>query len=403
MDDASNSNKILIARQPIYNGSLGVFGYELFFRSALKENTGFEPVKATSQVIASSICDPEHIGVSKQRKIAINVTRAFLDVIQDVHLQAEQVILDIPENIVIDEKLISKLKELKKTGYLISLGGINALNDQRLLKLGDIFRINVKIISLEKLSKLINYLKLYKNLSLLALKVETVDEYKSFCDLGFDYFQGYFLGNPRIYERKELSTSQVSLLQLLATIHNNDTPLENLEKIITQDASLSYKLIKLVNTPLFKTVKEIDSIKHAIVFLGRKEISKWASLLVLSSNSNKPAAMLEIALLRAKTCELLAEKAGMAIDNYFSVGMFSALDLLLDKPLKAILSDLPFSNEFKIAVIEHEGPMGQALSCALAFENGQWSEIGFKDLSSDDLFSAYHEAIRWTNQIMMQL
>ena len=67
------------------------------------------------------------------------------------------------------------------------------------------------------------------------------------------------------------------------------------------------------------------------------------------------------------------------------------------------MTGLPFSNEFKTAVIEHEGSMGQALSCALAFENGQWSEIGFTDLSSDDLFSAYHEAIRWTNQIMMQL
>lgn len=402
MNEIIYSNKILIARQPIYNKILGIYGYELLFRSADKDKTGLEPVKATTQVIASSICDPDHIGVSHQRKIAINVTRAFLDVFQDIHLPADQVIIDIAENILVDDKFISKLIELKNLGYQISIGGFIHLTDQRMLSLADIFRINVRIISHEKLRKLITYLKRYKNLSLLALKIESVEEYKEFSVMGFDYFQGYFLGHPRIYERKDLTTSQVSLLQLLATIHNKDTPIQTLERIITQDASLSYKLIKLVNTPIFKGFQEIDSIKQAIVFLGRKEISKWASLLILRGGNDKPVALMEIALQRSKTCELLAEKAELSTDNYFSVGIFSALDLLLDKPLENILANLPLSNDFKAAVIEHEGSMGQALSCALAFENGEWAECGFENLSSDDLFSAYHEAIRWTHQIMMQ-
>ena len=395
--------KVLVARQPIYNNRMGVFGYELLFRSADGNNASMKPTKATAQVLSSTILDFDLEGFAQNRKLVINVTRAFIDVFQDIPLPANQVILDIPDNCVIDEKLIPKLKELRAMGYGISIGGIRILKDQRLLPIADIFKVDVQRFDIDKLDMLIRFLRRFENLALLALKVETLEEYRTYCDKDFDYLQGYFLSKPRVYQSRELSTSELSLLQLLATVHNIETPIEELEKIITHDASLSYKLIKLVNSPLFRAIREIDSIKQAIVLLGRDEIGKWTSLLMLSGMNDKPIALMEIALLRSKICELIARKAGYRADNYFSVGMFSALDLLMEQPVKNILDSLPLSEEFKAAIVERQGLPGEALSCALAFENGQWSDIGFTNLSDSDLFDIYHQAIVWTEAVMKKL
>ncbi|MBT8438658.1 MAG: HDOD domain-containing protein [Gammaproteobacteria bacterium] len=401
--DQQSINRIMVARQPIYNNQMGVFGYELLFRSSAKNRAKFEPVKATSRVLASTILDFDLEAFSQHRKLVINVTRAFLDVMQDIPLPANQIILDIPDNCSIDEKLISKLKELKAEGYGVSLGGYNNLKDQRLLPIADIYRVDVRNFNIDKLDLLIKFLRRYPDLSLLALKVETMEEYRTYCDKGFDFLQGYFLSKPRVYENRDLATSELSILQLLSTVYDFETPVEELETIITHDASLSYKLIKLVNAPFFRVMRDIDSIQQAIVLLGRKEISKWASLLMLSGLKDKPVALMEVALLRSKTCELLAEKAGLQSDNYFSVGMFSALDLLMRQPIKNVLSNLPLSAEFKSAVVQHQGLLGEALSCALAFENGEWSDIGFADLDNSVLFDAYHEAINWTALVMKRL
>ena len=406
VDKESNQQalkKVMVARQPIYNNRMGVFGYELLFRSSEGQESAFHPVKATSQVLASTILDFDLEAFSQHRRLVINVTRAFIDVMQDIPLPANQIILDLPDNCSIDDRLISKLKELKALGYGISIGGFKILKDQRLLPISDIFKVDVQSFDIDKLDKLIKFLKRYSNLSLLALKVETMEEYRAYCDKGFDYLQGYFLSKPRVYENRELATSELSILQLLSKVYNIETPVEDLEKVITHDASLSYKLIKLVNAPFFRVAREIESIHQAIVLLGRKEISKWASLLMLSGVNDKPIAFMEVALLRSKTCELLAEKAALQSDNYFSVGMFSALDLIMEQPINSILSRLPLSEEFKSAVVGYQGLLGEALSSALAFENGQWSDIDFANLTHSELFEVYHEAIDWTDKVMRRL
>jgi len=125
--------------------------------------------------------------------------------------------------------------------------------------------------------------------------------------------------------------------------------------------------------------------------------------LMLSGKKDKPPALMEIALLRSKICELLSQKAKLHSDNYFIVGMFSALDLLLDQPIENILSHLPLSEEFNRAITDHEGLPGEALACALAFENDDYANIKFQNLHVNDLFEVYQQAIMWTSKIMKRL
>ena len=393
----------MIARQPIYNSRMGVFGYELLFRSPGGSNNGLKPTEATAQVLATTILEFGLDRFVHNRKAVINVTRAFIEVIAEVQMPPEQVVLDIPDNILIDADLVAKLKELQSMGYNLSIGGLANLKDRRLLPLANIFRVDVQRINASQLGALIKFLRCYKNLALQALKIETMEEYRSYCDQGFDYLQGYFLSRPRVYVSRNLPAHKLVILQLLAAVQNSETPIEELEQQITRNVSLSYKLIRLVNAPFFGVAQEIDSIKRAIVLLGRDEIRKWVSLLAVSGMSDEPAAIMEIAILRAKMCELLAQRAGLPKDSYFTVGMFSALDILMNQPIKSILMRLPLSEAIKVAILERQGILGNALSCVLAIENAQWSEIDFENLGHKELLEVYYQAIQWTESMIRQL
>ena len=401
METQTSERDVMVARQPIYNNCMGVYGYELLFRSSSNSAEGLKPTEATAQVLATTILNFGLDELVLQRKAVINVTRAFLDIMLDIQLPTEQVILDLPDNIVVDDKLIEKLKELNDRGYGISVGGLANLRElQRLFPYAKIFRIDVHQVNNEQLDALVKFLRRYDHLSLQAIKIETMEEYRFYCDRGFDYFQGYFLSKPREYVSRDLNANKLAILQLLAVIHKPDTSANELEEHITRDVASSYKLLKLVNAPFFGVARKVDSIKHAIILLGRNEIRKWVSLLALGGLSDQPGALMEVAVLRAKICELLASKANLPQDSYFTAGMFSALDLLMQQPMDHILARLPLSDAVKEAILEHEGSMGRALSCALALEKAKWSEIAFEGLGQDELLSVYKEAIQWTDSLV---
>ena len=235
------------------------------------------------------------------------------------------------------------------------------------------------------------------------MKIETLEEYDQYRTRGYELFQGYFLGSPRIHRVRDLSINKLAIMQLLAIVHNLETPIEELEEKIVRDVSLSFKLMKLVNSPFFGVPKEVDSVKRAIVLLGRDEVRKMVSLLALSGVNDQPQGMVEIALMRAKTCELLGKRTGLAADGYFTVGMFSALDVLMEQPIRAIITKLPLSEEITAAILKREGIMGASLSCALAMEKAQWANIRFMDFDERDLYSISVEAMHWTNGVIQRL
>jgi len=393
----------MIARQPLYNCQMGVFGYELLFRSSSEQSKPVTPGEATAHVLTTALLSSGLDELVYNRMAIINVTRAFIDVMPQVQLPPEKIMLDIPDNVRVDDALIASLHRLKQIGFSLSIGGFGSLREPGLLTVADNYRVDVKRLDVDQLDRLTKFLRRYKNLSLRALKIENLEEYDQYRSRGYELFQGYFLGSPRTHKVRDLSVNKLAIMDLLAAVHNLDTPIEQLEEKIVRDVSLSFRLLKLVNAPFFGVAKEVDSVKRAIVLLGRDEVRKLVSLLALSSINDQPMAMIEIALFRARTCELLGKRVGISPEGCFTVGMFSALDVLMEQPISRIVSKLPLSANIRTAILDRQGVMGEALSCALAMEEAQWSKIHFSELGEQDLFGISDEAHRWTNGVVHHL
>ncbi len=395
---------IYVGRQPIYNNKLGVYGYELLFRSG-KVNTSagaeFNADGATSTTIINAFLEMGLERLVGKRYAFINLTEQFLLDEDSLPISPEQVVLEVLEDVPVNFKLIKAVERLSKEGFIIALDDyIYNPAHKPLVAMADIIKIDITQLDQKGIIKHVKILKKFKA-KLLAEKIETQEEFDFCRKLGFDYYQGYFLSKPRIVKQKSLPTNKLAVLNLLSVLQNPNSDIDELEEAISFDVSMSYKMLKLINSAFFSFAHEVESIRQAIVILGRKQLSSWASMMALSTMDDRPSEMIRIAMTRAKMCEMLAESANLApLDSYFTTGLFSALDLLMERPIKDIIKPLPLSEEVVNALLNQQGVLGEALKCSLAYELADFENTKFQNLSEHDIFVANVEAVSWANMVM---
>lgn len=394
--------EIFVGRQPIYTRDLDVYAYELMpHGTQADENESFAADKATSQVIINAFME---IGIDKlvrDKHAFLTLTEHFLQSDYELPLPTDRVILKIPSYINVSSDVIEGVKKLAKQGFKLALDNyLQHPQLQPLSSLASVIDINIENL---KAAEIRAHLKILKKLHpiILADHVKTHDEYETCRDVGVDYIQGYFLNRPRVVSGEALDSNQMSVINLLSTLHNPETESETIVEVITKDVALSYKLLQLMNSAFFSRSTKIESIQHATVMLGRKQLCTWASMMALSGMDNKPIEQVRISMVRARSCELMAEKAELKqADIFFTVGMFSSLDLLMDRSLEELISPLPLADNVIAALLNREGELGEALNCALAQEQGDWVNIRFAALSPEELSDINIEAINWAEDVL---
>lgn len=395
---------IYVGRQPIYNRKLGVYGYELLFRTGQVNAASAGYVSsdgATSTTLINSFLE---IGLERlvgKRYAFINLSEQFLLEEDSLPISPQQVILEVLEDVPVNLSLLKAVKRLSEKGFTIALDDyIYNPAHKPLVAMADIIKLDIKQLTEKQLIKHVRTLKKFST-KLLAEKIETIEEYEFCLKLGFDYFQGYFLSRPRIIKSQSLPTNKVAVLNVLSVLQNPDADTEEIEEAISFDVSMSYKILKLINSSFFSFSREIESIRQAIVLLGRKQLSSWASMMALSRLDDRPPEMVRLAMTRAKMCEMLAEKAGLkSVESYFTAGLFSALDILMERDLREVIKPLPLSEEIVEALLKRQGSIGEALQCAIAYELAEIENAKFNQLSADDIYIANVEAITWSNMVM---
>ncbi len=397
---------IFVGRQPIYNRNLGIYAYEMLFHDGCENSAGEEPSedRASSQEIINTFVDMGLSNLVGNSLANITLTEHFLIRRNALPFPGERVILDIHPNIPINEHTLNTLRKFKNSGFTLALNNYHEISDfSELFEIADIFKLDIQYTTKKEAQSYIKRLKKH-GLKILAKKVETLEEYESYMDMDFDYFQGFFLSNPRILKSKTLETSKLSAMQLLSTLCNSDSDTASIEQAISSDLTLSYKLLKLMNSAFFHLPDEIDSIKRAVVFLGRRKLTYWASMLALSNMNNRPLELVKIAMVRAKTCELIAKKLELKdTEQFFTAGMFSALDILMERPINSLITPLPLADEIKAGIVHHKGNIGVLVKCSRLLETSAAKKLSIKGITKAELSALYFQADNWAQKVTQSI
>ena len=392
---------IFIARQPIYDRRLKVYAYELLHRAGSDHNHAnvTDGDAATSQVLINALIEiglPELVG---QSRAFVNLTRQHILNGLPPTLEQDNVVLEVLEDIAPDQELISALVNLKEAGYTIALDDfIYHENKHALVELADIIKIDVLDLQGSTLAGQVNELR-PTGVKLLAEKVETPEEFEHCKSLGFDYFQGYFFCKPNIVKGKHTQTSRIAIMQILTKLQDPNLDFDELQTLVSQDISLSYRILRYINSAHLCLGKKIESMRHAIILLGLNTIRTWVNILAMSSIDDKPYELILTALIRARMCENLAASTSLPVQNAFTVGLFSALEAFIDKPLDEILATLPLADELHNALLYNSGELGQLLSLVLNYERGQWDDFSETQFDATTLCNAYLDAIHWASEL----
>lgn len=396
---------IFVARQPIINRDKDLFAYELLYRSGDKNSAEFsDGSSASSQVIFNSFLE---IGIDNLVGNALSFVNIRENIILDETYKlmfSKKVVLELLEDVTPTADIIEGVKRLKSQGYRIALDDFQYSPEfDELLPLVDFIKLDVLELGDEGILRELTYLNKY-NVELIAEKVEDLDMY-GFChDLGFDYFQGYYFHKPELVKHKNIPPNKLVVLNLLRQLCNPDFDFEEMEKSISQDATLTYKLIRYVNSAAFSGRKEISSIKDALSLVGVNVIRQWAQIiLMMQLTDGKPQELLVSALVRARMCEMLGALTGDDPDAMFTTGLFSLLDALMNEPISLLLEQLSLSKDVELALLSYGGTKGELLKNTILYEQGDWLELTSVDLDMNMYCSCYMDAIKWSDKTICSL
>ncbi|MEH0021571.1 MAG: HDOD domain-containing protein [Desulfobacter sp.] len=375
--------KVFVARQPVFTAQKKVFGYELLFRLGLENSfPDIDGTTATSSVLASTFFSFDIKDILAGKPGLINFTRDLLVKRTPLLFPKDHIIIEVLEDIAPEPDVIQALEEFKRKGFRIALddfacdGKLNAM-----VALCNMIKFDIRATPLDTLGPVLSSIPQSRPIALLAEKVETHDEFKQAKQMGFDLFQGYFFSRPEILSEHDISTGQATKLQLASAAGKTDMDLEKIEDLIKRDVSVSFKLLKFINSPYFFRRTPINTIKDAMTFLGTDELKKFLNVVVVSDlNPGKPNELLRSSVIRARMCEQCGTliKTRYSTDELFTIGLFSSMDAIMDMPMPVILERIALSDRIKAALLGLDPQFQQLHALVASFEQGRWDHGKFR-------------------------
>lgn len=395
-----------VARQPILDREQNTHGYELLFRSGPENFFHFaDPDLATSRTIDFSLLFGAP-ALTGGRPAFINCTRNILlnDII--TLLPRDRVVIEVLEDVIADAETIAACDRLRRAGYLIALDDYTPTADTlRMLPFAHMVKVDFLATDAARQAAIAIEMR-RRGIRLLAEKVETREQFEFAMRLGYHYFQGYFFCQPQMISMQDIPCSKLAYIQVLSIANRESYEFSELEKSVLREPSLCYRLLRYLNSAAFGLFP-VRSIRHALSLLGQREIQKWISIVVaISIATGRPSELISSALTRARTCETLATFSGEDSSGAFMVGIMSLMDALLDRPMEAVISQLPLTAQCKDALRGGHDGLGGLLRMAVHCEHGEWqkmSDIAAKHgLPETTIWDAYNEACRWSGEILRE-
>ena len=391
-----------VARQPILDRSRRVYGYELLFRNGIEHCFCGDLDLASRSTLDTSLL----FGLNTLCDGRLGFVNCTYDVLlKDLVtlLPSNQTVVEVLENVPPDDLVIAACKRFKQAGYLIALDDY-APDDPRLplCDLADIIKVDVRATTLEERAGMIQRFASAKR-HLLAEKVETPHEFQQARNMGFTYFQGYFFCHPEVISAREVPANRLHYLRLLEIVCRPEIDLRELERMIKQETSICYRLLRYLNSPLFGFSLEIKSVRHAMAVLGERELRRWIRLVVTVGAAEKACSELVLmGLTRAHFCELLSSRVRSEAD-LFLMGLLSVMDAILEVSIERILEQVPVDHEMKAALLSQDSRLRPLYQLMLAQESGEWSQssqlAAQLQLSEEEVAAFWWQALEWAQQV----
>ncbi|WP_395340207.1 EAL and HDOD domain-containing protein [Ningiella sp. W23] len=414
---------LIFAREPIFDIKQRLFAYQLVFRDSI---SGELPLAQGD--VSQIACNPEstYPQVVEHAKVEtfkdsstaiilddllqgfvslISVSRAAIE--SDIldQLSIEDTILELSDDSIDESYLGEAISILKSKGFRIALLNQHDLRDEHYRAI-DFLKVDVNHISLLEFKQLQAHTENYK-CKIIASKIENHEQFEKCVNAGFDFFQGHFFLARQHTQHEDLPANKLSLLRLLAQTADSSINMEAIRETFEHDATLSYLLMRFINNPMVNKSHQITSIKHALTYLGEVMLRKFVAIISIAQlNQDKVQELLQVSLVRAKYCELLDMQLGKEKQamTAFMTGLFSLIDVILDRDMAHLLAQIPVSPLIKQALLKQEGEYHDLLSSVKALESSNW--LKFKalaktlGLSQEQLHQHYLEAVQWNNSMM---
>ena len=396
-----------LARQPIFSRTKEIYAYELLFRGGMQNYfPEIDGSSATSRVLSNLFFNADIETITGGKRAFINFTYDLLLKKIPLMFPSEITTVEILEHVAVDEALLECCREFLKRGYVLALDDFDDVPGMEpLLSLAHIIKIDFMKSSREEIEDFARRF-IPEGKKLLAEKVETMEEFQEALAMGFSYFQGYFFSRPQVMRERDIGSLKMNLLQIMSEAGSSEFSISRLEKLISRDVGISYKLLRYLNSPYFRRANEISSIRHAIVMLGENGIKRFLSVIVLAELSDdKPSELLKSSVIRARFCENLALQKGFRPDpsELFTLGLFSLIDAILECPMESIMKKLPLSSGIKSCLAGKSTAFRAYLECTIHYEQAHWDEVfdlahGL-DIDVGKLPQIYLDALGWADAL----
>jgi len=339
-------------------------------------------------------------------RMFINCPRDFLLKDYISIFPPNSVVVEILETIEPDEEVIDACRRLKQMGYTIALDDfVDSPDRAPLVALADIIKVDLRLTDATEQRALV-FRYAGKNIRMLAEKVETQEEFAAAKEMGYSLFQGYFFCRPELMQHKSVPSSKLAYLELLRAATAPEFDIEKLALKIKHEASLTFRLLRYLNSAAFGLRLEIRSVPHALSMLGELELRKWIAVISVSVLADgMPDELMTVPLVRGRFCELMAPHVGLAshANDLFLMGLLSVMDAILGRPLESVLVELPVRGEIKEALLARKGLYWQLLEIATAHESADWetvSELAAQTgMNEERISSLYVAAVDWSTAL----
>jgi EAL and modified HD-GYP domain-containing signal transduction protein len=204
-------------------------------------------------------------------------------------------------------------------------------------------------------------------LPVVLMDIANLDDFELALTQGVDYLCGALTADAtKRHEGKGLPPEVQHIGSLMHGLASGaDT--SDIVSGIKGDIGLSYALLRRLNSAAYAQLETGGSIDKAVLMLGRRELHRWLSMLLLQYGPKRKVstALQEIALWRSRLFELMAEQGGEPeAGRFFTLGLASLLGPMLGVSPMVVVDTLKLPADARAALIDQAGPWWVYLALA---------------------------------------